>query len=102
MEIEILEKSDNVLLERTEVKAKVEHPKEATPARKALSEALKESLGIKKEVLVVDNIDSSFGKHESIVFAKIYKKVETAREVEADHILKRNNLWQEPKKKKEE
>ena len=102
MEIEILEKSDNVLLERTEVKAKVSHPKEATPARKALSEALKESLGLKKEVLVVDSIDSSFGRNQSTIFAKVYKKIDTARKVEADHILKRNNLWQEPKKKKEE
>ncbi len=99
MEIEILEKSDNVLLERTEIKAKVKHPKEATPARKALSDALKEALGLKKEVLVVDNVGSSFGKNESMLFAKVYKKAETARKVEAKHVLKRNGLWQEPKKK---
>lgn len=101
MEIEIVEKSDNVLLERTEVKAKATHNKESTPARKAVSEALKETLGLKKEVLVVDTVDSSFGKSVSMVFAKVYKNMETARKVEADHVLKRNGLWQEPKKKEE-
>jgi small subunit ribosomal protein S24e len=99
MEIEIVEKHDNILLERTEVKAKAQHPKESTPARKVISEALKEVLGLKKEVLVVDSVDSSFGKNESSIFAKIYKNVESARKVEARHILKRNGLWQEPKKK---
>jgi small subunit ribosomal protein S24e len=101
MEIDILEKHDNILLERTEVKVKVKHMKEATPSRKDLSAALKESLGLKKEVLVLDTLESHFGRNETELFAKVYKTIEKARAVEAEHILKRNNLWEEPKKKEE-
>jgi small subunit ribosomal protein S24e len=101
MEIDILEKHDNLLLERTEVKAKVKHPKESTPSRKDLKAALTEGLGLKKEVLVVDSLETHFGRHETNIFAKIYKSAEKAREVEADHILKRNGLFEEPKKREE-
>ena len=99
MEIDIVEKHDNILLERTEVKVKVKHPKEATPSRKVISEALKEALGLKKEVLVVDSMESHFGRDETELFAKVYKTLEKARYIEEDHILKRNGLWEEPKKK---
>jgi small subunit ribosomal protein S24e len=101
MEIDIVEKHDNILLERTEVKVKVKHPKEATPSRKDLTAALRESLELKKEVLVVDSLESHFGRDETKIFAKVYKTIEQARSVEAEHILKRNNLWEEPKKKEE-
>ena len=102
MEIDIVEKHDNILLERTEVKVMVKHTKESTPSRKEISAAIKESLALKNEVLVVDSLETHFGRDESKVFAKVYKDIEKARAVEAQHILKRNNLWQEPKKKKEE
>ena len=101
MEIDIVEKHDNLLLERTEVKVKVKHTKEATPSRKELSAAIKDSLALKKEVLVVDSLETHFGRDETKVFAKVYKSIEKARAVEAEHILKRNNLWEEPKKKEE-
>ncbi|MGA1872294.1 MAG: 30S ribosomal protein S24e [Thermoplasmatota archaeon] len=101
MEIDILEKHDNLLLERTEVKVKVKHTKEATPSRKEISAALKETLGLKKEVLVVDSMVSRFGRDETELFAKVYKTIEKARSVESNHILKRNGLWEQPQKKEE-
>ena len=101
MEIDIVEKHDNLLLERTEVKARVKHQKTATPSRKELKEALKEGLGLKKDVLVVDSLENHFGKDETYIFAKVYKTIEQARAIEADHILKRNGLWEEPKKRTE-
>ncbi len=99
MEIDIVEKHDNLLLERTEVKIKVKHTKESTPSRKELSAVIKENLGLKNEALVVDSLESHFGRDETMVFAKVYKTAEKARSIEADHILKRNNLWVDPKKK---
>lgn len=99
MEIDILEKHDNILLERTELKIKVKHAKGSTPSRKDLSSALSEVLGLKKEVLVVDSMVNRFGRDETELMARVYKNVEKARSVEEDHILKRNGLWEEPKKK---
>ena len=99
MEIDIVEKHDDLLLERTEVRALVKHPKSATPSRKEIKEAMKEVLGLNKEILVVDVMESHFGKDETKIYAKIYKSVEKARAVESDHILKRNGLYEEPKKR---
>ena len=101
MEIEIIEKHDNLLLERTDVRVVAKHQKEATPKRKELKDAITEELGLKKEILVIDTIKSDFGKEETKVFAKVYKDLKNARSVEAEHVLKRNGL-QEEKKKKEE
>ncbi len=101
MDIEILEKHDNLLLERTEVRLLAKHPKEATPKRKELKEAITEALGISKETIVIDVVESEFGKGETKIYAKVYNKVEIARKIENDHILKRNSLY-EGKKKKEE
>ena len=99
MEIEVLEKHDNVLLERTEVRLLVKHPREKTPSRKDLSEALKEILGIKKETLIIDTVDSEFGKDSSRLYVKLYHDLQKAKEIEEDHILIRNGLMEKKKKK---
>jgi small subunit ribosomal protein S24e len=98
MDIEVTEKHDNLLLERTEVRLIAKHPKEATPKRKELKDAIMETLDVKKGVLVIDTMDSEFGKNETKVFLKVYANVEKARAIENDHILKRNGLFEEKKK----
>jgi len=94
MEIEILEKKDNLLLDRTEYRFLIDHPNEATPKRKDLKDLLKVALDVKKGVLVIDNVTSEFGKGSSRGFAKVYKTEEAAKKVESDHILIRNNLME--------
>ena len=98
MEIDILEKHDNLLLERTEFRLLAKHPKGATPKRKELKDALSEALDVKKGVLVIDTIESEFGREQTKIFAKLYKNIEKARTIEEDHILKRNGLFEEKKK----
>ncbi len=98
MEIEVTEKHDNLLLERTEVRLVAKHPKEATPKRKELKDAIMESLDVKKGVLVIDSMNSEFGKNQTEVFLKVYANADKARAVENVHILKRNGLYQEKKK----
>ncbi len=98
MEIDIVEKHDNLLLERTEFRLLAKHPKSATPKRKELKDALSEALDVKKGVLVIDTIESEFGREQTKIFAKLYKNIEKARTIEEDHILKRNGLFEEKKK----
>ncbi len=98
MEIDIVEKHDNLLLERTEFRLLAKHPKGATPKRKELKDALSEALDVKKGVLVIDTIESEFGREQTKIFAKLYKNIEKARTIEEDHILKRNGLFEEKKK----
>lgn len=99
MEIEVLEKHDNVLLERTEIRLLVKHPKEKTPSRKELSEALKDVLGMKKETLIIDTVGSEFGIDRSKVYVKLYRDLQRAKEIEEDHTLIRNGLMEKKKKK---
>jgi small subunit ribosomal protein S24e len=99
MEIEVLEKHDNVLLERTEIRLLVKHTKEKTPSRKELSEALKDVLGMKKETLIIDSVDSEFGMDRSKVYVKLYRDLQRAKDVEEDHTLIRNGLMEKKKKK---
>jgi ribosomal protein S24E len=98
MEIEVTEKHDNLLLERTEVRLIARHSKEATPKRKELKDAIMEALDVKKGVLVIDTMNSEFGRNQTMVFLKVYANVEKARAVENDHVLKRNGLYEEKKK----
>ncbi|OYT45359.1 hypothetical protein B6U90_03530 [Thermoplasmatales archaeon ex4484_6] len=98
MEIEIIEKNDNLLLERTEVRLIAKHPNEPTPRRKELKEALTEALESKKGIIVIDTMEPEFGRNETKVFVKVYGSIDTARKIESEYILKRNGLFEEKKK----
>ena len=98
MEIEIVEKKDNPLLNRLEVTFVVSHPKSQTPKRNEVKDILAGSLGVKKEVVIIDNMEPTFGKPSTYGYAKIYKTVEDARKVEPIYIQKRNHIYVEKKK----
>jgi ribosomal protein S24E len=92
MEIEVIQKKDSPLLSRTEISFKIKHPKESTPKRSEVREELALQMSVKKNCVVIDNMQAEFGKPETIGFAKIYLKDKDAREYERKHILKRNRL----------
>ncbi|MCU0852958.1 MAG: 30S ribosomal protein S24e, partial [Thermoplasmata archaeon] len=73
MEIEILDKKENELLDRTEVRFKASHAKEGTPQREAIREKLAGMLKAAKERVIVDAMESEFGKMETVGYAKVYK-----------------------------
>ena len=58
MEIDIdnIEQRPNVLLNRTEVHFQVSHNGESTPKREELREALAELMNVKKDQVIIDNI----------------------------------------------
>ena len=99
MEIEIVKKSDNPLLGRVEVKFEVSHPKEKTPSRKEVMEGIKEAMELKKDIVVVDSYRSPFGLGRSFGEARVYKDLDSAKNVEEKHVLKRCNLLKEEEKK---
>lgn len=100
MEIEIIRKHDNPLLERTEIEFKVKHAGETTPSRDSVKESLKEILKIGKETLVIDSFGGEFGKGETKGYAKVYKSLDKAKYVEDKHVLIRNKLAEKEGKKK--
>jgi len=97
MEIEIDSKRNNPLLNRTEVYFTVKHSGEKTPNRELIRSELADKLNAKKENIVVNVIDPSFGLNETTGYAKIYSSTKDSKDIEAEHILKRNKLVGEKK-----
>jgi small subunit ribosomal protein S24e len=100
MEVEIVSKKENILLDRTEVRFKAVHPKEGTPQREAVRDKLVGLLKASKERVIVDSMDSEFGKTETVGYAKVYKTKEAAMKYEREEILVRNKLKEKVKVEK--
>jgi small subunit ribosomal protein S24e len=89
MEIEITEEKKNQLLRRKEVKFKLHHDG-ASPSREEARKALIKALKCTSNLLVIDKMDTEFGKQETVGYAKVYEDEERLKEIEREHILKRN------------
>ncbi|HEX7391498.1 MAG TPA: 30S ribosomal protein S24e [Thermoplasmata archaeon] len=100
MEIEVLSKKENELLDRIEVKFKATHSKEGTPQREAVREKLAGLLKATKERVIVDSMDSEFGRMETVGYAKVYKTKDAAMKYEREHVLVRNKLKEKVKVEK--
>ncbi len=98
MELKILEKKQNTLLNRTEVEFELTHSNEQTPKRDVVRDMISKELKATKDTVVVERIRSEFGRGISIGYAKVYTSKEIAVKTERDHILKRNKLFEEKKK----
>jgi len=102
MEIEVVEKMDNKLLNRMEVRFRVVHTGKKTPERELVKNDLAEMFKVKKEQVIVDHIKTKFGVQESIGYAKVYKTVDDAGKVEPEYLLKRNKAAPKKAEKEEE
>jgi len=98
MEIEIQSKSNNPLLNRTEVHFIIRHEGESTPKREFIRGELAEKLNVKKENIMINYMKSSFGITETLGYAKVYKSLKEAKDGEREYILKRNNVVAKEKK----
>lgn len=102
MEVQVLTKRENPLLKRTEVTFKAVHKAEPTPTRDAIRTELAKSLKATKDHVIVDRARSTFGRFETLGYAKIYASKEAALAVERSHILIRNKLKEPEAKEKKE
>ena len=97
MKIEITEKKENLLQERTEVRFTVDHTGEATPTRKAVIDEISKQMKAKKGTVIINNIDTQYGRGISKGYAKVYKSEEAALKFERDYLLKRSGIEKAPK-----
>ena len=100
MEIIIDSKINNPLINRTEVHFTVIHEGEGTPNREIIRSELAEKLNAKKENIVVNNIQTSFGVQKSTGYAKVYSSLAKAKDWDREHILQRNKLIEAKKDEK--
>ena len=101
MQLEVLAKKENPLLKRVEVTFKATHKSEPTPTRDALRAFLAKELNATKDIVVIDSQASTFGRYETVGYAKVYKSKDEALAVERKHILVRNRLIEPELKEKE-
>ena len=77
------------------------HPNSPTPKRDHVRDELSKAMKVPKDHVIVDNMKSSFGVHDTKGYAKIYPSKEEAMKIERDYLLKRNKLQEKPEKKAE-
>ena len=102
MKIEITERRNNTLLNRTDVYFTIDHPNEKTPARGVVRDELADLLNSKKDNVIVETIDTTFGIQKSNGYAKVYSSQKAAEELERKHILKRHKITAKKDKKEGE
>ncbi|MCW7071374.1 30S ribosomal protein S24e [ANME-1 cluster archaeon ex4572_4] len=105
MEIEITEDRENQLLRRKEVFFRLKHGegaagkgeksakgegKGATPSREETRAVLIKKLRCSPNLLVIERMRTKFGRQETVGYAKVYEREDRLREIEREHILKRN------------
>lgn len=88
MEIDIKNKKENKLFERTEVDFELSHTKAATPSKKEIKQLLAAKLGANEEVVIV-NFKSHFGAGKSTGVARVYKSKDAMEKTEPKHMIDR-------------
>ncbi len=95
MSIEITEKVDNALFERTDVKFVMHHSGETTPSRNTMRDLLAGELGAKSSAVIVDHMESATGMAATRGVARVYKSLEEAQKHERKHFIARNTTKKE-------
>jgi len=100
MKVEIVEKSENPLFQRVEIKFKVDHAGEPTPKRLDVRAQVAAQLGVSQELVVIDKLAGAYGKQEASGIARAYGSKERLAALEPKYLLVRG-LPKEEKPKEE-
>ncbi len=99
--MEIVERKENLLLNRVEISFRWEHPKGATPKlSEMVAAAAKAEPGSKKELVFVKNVNTRFGRPQTTGIAVIYGDAEAAG-LEPDYVHTRHKSIHSPNEEKE-
>lgn len=90
MEINIIDKKKNKVLNRTEVRVECLYQGEATPKTLDVKSKLVTILDSKKKLTVIDSIQPNYGEGKAAAYAKIYDSLESLKSIETEHVLNKN------------
>ncbi len=90
MEINIIKKTENPLLDRIEIDFECVYQGESTPKVLDVKSKLVAMLDADKNLLVVDKVKPHFGEGKAKGYAKIYGTKESLNDVETEHVLNKN------------
>ncbi|MFB0500119.1 MAG: 30S ribosomal protein S24e [Candidatus Hadarchaeaceae archaeon] len=89
MKVEIIEKTENQLFKRTEVKFKADHAGEPTPKRLDVRAQLASQLGVAAELIVIEKLASTHGRQMASGIARAYSSREQLEGLEPKFLLQR-------------
>lgn len=89
MKLETVSEKKNPFLKRTEYTIMVEHEKNATPSRLELQELIAKHLNANKDLVIVDKIETLFGKAASQIKVKTYDKIEDISKEKLEKVKRR-------------
>lgn len=89
MKVEIVDKVENPLFKRTELKFRVDHAGAPTPRRLEVRSQLSTLLGVAEDLIVIDKLSSSHGKQVASGIARVYISKEQLEKAEPKYLLKR-------------
>lgn len=101
MEIDIKEKVENPLLNRTEIRFDCLYQGEATPKVLDVKNRLVAVLNVDKDLLVVDKMKPSYGEGRSEGYAKLYDSPDHLSQVERNHVVVKNQEKTTPESEEE-
>ena len=90
MNIKVVEKKTNKLLDRLEVQFEIESKAE-TPKRLEVKSKLAALINADEKLVVIKAIHQQAGTKNSVGVAHAYKDMKTLQYVEPKHLIKRNN-----------
>ncbi len=90
MEIKIISKKENPLLNRTEIEFECNYPTEGTPNLLDVKHKIVALEDSSNDLIVVDNMKPSYGVAKATGLAKIYDSIEKLQEIEAKAVLAKN------------
>lgn len=96
MNVNVISKSDNAVLERKEIEAEVSFDG-PTPSREEMRKAICAKVGANPDLTVLREVNSSFGKQSVKVVAHAYADKGKMAATEPGYIVKRDKLAEEPK-----
>ena len=99
MDLKITQNKDNQLMGRKDIAFQLGHAGETTQSRTQVRQLLASQIGTKTENVVIESMESEYGRGASKGTARAYKSADAARGTERAHFLKRNALYVEKAKK---
>jgi len=89
MKINIVKKEKNLLLDRLEVEFEIDAPAE-TPRRLEVRSKIAALINHDENLVIIKNITQKTGVKRSVGTAHAYDTVENLKQVEPEHLIKRN------------
>lgn len=88
MELQIIKDTTNPLLKRRDISIKIQN--KITPSRIEVKNKMAATLNTKPELIVIDHMDSVYGKQETVGTAYIYQDETRLKQLAHQHLITRD------------